>query len=629
MNAFDLLSKLEKVKKTGEGRWMARCPAHKDGTASLAISESGDKILLKCHAGCETKDVLESLKLTFADLGSPKSNGYSDSKPKIVATYDYADELGGFLFQAVRLEPKDFRQRHKDANGEWVWNLRDVQIVPYHLDKCVKAVAGGETLHVVEGEKDCDVMWKNGLCSTCNPMGAGKWRDDFSGLFKGVRRVRVWADKDKTGRDHAVAVAKSMASVCEDVRVGLFPDINGHKIKDAADWFGHGGSVSEFLSLESSLPVFDLENPFPESLVSSEVWSIRRLIGFAPEADPNALVGLNDGKTTRYLCKGYGGWLIGSSGLGKSSLAIQQAVMWCLGRPFFGATPVRPLRILFIQSENDEGDMAEPVQGILDSIPITPAEVDRINEALKIVRCRGATGAKFCDWMQAEVLKHHADVVYADPLLRFAGIDVSRQDQCTRFLNDSLDPVLAKTGVVLMGIHHTGKPKQEKQKPMTIYDFMYSGLGSSELVNWARVVSVILPIADGIFELKLAKRGKRAWATHPNGEKTTSLYLKHHETRIFWEQIDPPNITESTNNRNGGRPSMVDQIATMNLYSFCVACKPEGEGLNEISKRLAQWLAHEKIDASLPTCKRAIAALVANEKLGKTDTLLYIKGAQA
>lgn len=369
----------------------------------------------------------------------------------------------------------------------------------------------------------------------------------------------------------------------------------------------------------------------PKGKVVDEIWPIHRLIKFDPSFDSNAVIGIRDGMTTRYLCRGYGAWFIGQSGLGKSSLAMQQAMLWCLGRPFFGTAPAKPdLRILFIQSENDEGDMAEPVQGILDSIVTTPDEVDRLNERMLIKRCRGLTGKDFFDWLGEQMQNHKADLSYVDPLLRFAGIEVSRTEQCTQMLNEWIDPVLAKTGSILTGIHHTGKPKQDRPtKGMTIYDHMYAGIGSSELVNWARAVSVIMPISDGLFELKLAKRGKRAWATHPNGEPTTSIYLRHHPQRIFWEQSDPPEIHQAPS-RPGGRPSQVDTIARMNLHSFCSNCKPEGEGLNEISRRLAQWLAkEEKHDASLPTCKRSIAALVANQKLSKTADLTYVKGPQA
>src|SRR5262245_56050796 len=43
--------------------------------------------------------------------------GGSNRPAEIVATYDYTDEMGKLLFQAVRYQPKDFAQRQPDGNG--------------------------------------------------------------------------------------------------------------------------------------------------------------------------------------------------------------------------------------------------------------------------------------------------------------------------------------------------------------------------------------------------------------------------------------------------------------------------------------------------------------------------------
>jgi hypothetical protein len=368
--------------------------------------------------------------------------------------------------------------------------------------------------------------------------------------------------------------------------------------------------------------------------VTQERWSVSQLMDYNPAQDPNAVVGIHDGLTTRYLCRGAGAWLIGQSGIGKSSLAIQQGFTWALGRPFFGITPVRPLRVLIVQNENDQGDCSEATQGVCAELCTTEEDMIAVEERARIVRCRGKTGGEFCHWLQAEVLEWKADLVYVDPLLRYAGIDVSRQDQCTRFLNEQLDPMLAHTGVVLIGAHHTGKPKSARETAgWTIYDHAYSGIGSSELVNWSRAISILRVISEqeGTFDLLLAKRGNRAWATHPNGELTTKLYLRHSTSGMCWQQVDPtdvPRETPQAKATSGGRPSKVQQIATMNLHSFCAQCKTEGETLRTISSRLEQWLAREHLDYSTSTCTRAVAALVANQKLQKTDGGLYVKGEQ-
>jgi hypothetical protein len=84
MLIVDLLSELINVEVTGDRSYIACCPAHSDEKASLSVAESDDgKILLHCHAGCETKDVLAALGLTSADLApeAPSAPATSPTPP--------------------------------------------------------------------------------------------------------------------------------------------------------------------------------------------------------------------------------------------------------------------------------------------------------------------------------------------------------------------------------------------------------------------------------------------------------------------------------------------------------------------------------------------------------------------
>lgn len=64
MSGRALLSRLDKVRRTGQGRWLARCPAHNDRGPSLSIRELDDgRLLVHCFAGCDIGSVLSSLSL--------------------------------------------------------------------------------------------------------------------------------------------------------------------------------------------------------------------------------------------------------------------------------------------------------------------------------------------------------------------------------------------------------------------------------------------------------------------------------------------------------------------------------------------------------------------------------------
>lgn len=64
-----LLARLDRVKQTGPGKWIARCPAHEDRTPSLSIRECGDgTILLHDFSGCGAADILGAVGLELRDL---------------------------------------------------------------------------------------------------------------------------------------------------------------------------------------------------------------------------------------------------------------------------------------------------------------------------------------------------------------------------------------------------------------------------------------------------------------------------------------------------------------------------------------------------------------------------------
>lgn len=68
-----LLSRLEKVKKNGNGKWLACCPAHADKSPSLAIKEADNgTILIHCFGGCGVDEVLGALGMDATALFPPR-----------------------------------------------------------------------------------------------------------------------------------------------------------------------------------------------------------------------------------------------------------------------------------------------------------------------------------------------------------------------------------------------------------------------------------------------------------------------------------------------------------------------------------------------------------------------------
>jgi len=73
MTAEALVSRLDRVKRTGADRWVARCPAHNDRGPSLAIRELDDgRVLVHCFAGCGAHGVVSAAGLSLSDLFPPR-----------------------------------------------------------------------------------------------------------------------------------------------------------------------------------------------------------------------------------------------------------------------------------------------------------------------------------------------------------------------------------------------------------------------------------------------------------------------------------------------------------------------------------------------------------------------------
>ena len=183
----------------------------------------------------------------------PRKRTNGRDRGKIVTAYNYRDEGGKLLYQAVRIEPKDFRQR-RPTNGHegppWTWNVKGVRKVPYRLPELLQADGA---VYVVEGEKDVDALARTGLIATCNVGGAGKWSPDLSPHLEG-RPVAILPDNDAPGRKHAAQVADALQGIASSVKVVELPELPDKG--DVSDWLGNGGSVSALFKLVETAPAW-------------------------------------------------------------------------------------------------------------------------------------------------------------------------------------------------------------------------------------------------------------------------------------------------------------------------------------------------------------------------------------
>jgi hypothetical protein len=187
-----------KVGGDHKGTWRDHEAATGGGVLDLVARERGG----------DRKDAADWLKQEFGLADERPSRPGKPPLGPIVAIYQYTDENGELLFEVMRHDPKNFRQRRPDDRGGYVWNIKGVRLVPYRLPELIEDLAQDRTVFIVEGEKDVDRLRKLGIPATCNPMGIKKWHDEFSPTFAGADVV-ILPDNDEGGREHAEKIGRA------------------------------------------------------------------------------------------------------------------------------------------------------------------------------------------------------------------------------------------------------------------------------------------------------------------------------------------------------------------------------------------------------------------------------------
>ncbi|WP_432643809.1 hypothetical protein, partial [Clostridium perfringens] len=105
MKFEEITDKFEIDKKSKRvDRVQAKCPCHNDKNASLTISYNSkeEKTMLYCHAGCNTKDIVESVGLKMSDLFDKplevEDKHKSAFEKDIEAIYKFYDENGDLAY---------------------------------------------------------------------------------------------------------------------------------------------------------------------------------------------------------------------------------------------------------------------------------------------------------------------------------------------------------------------------------------------------------------------------------------------------------------------------------------------------------------------------------------------------
>lgn len=288
------------------------CPAHDDSTPSLSITRSGDRALVWCHGGCDTRDVLATLQLTLADLYDERSTTYQYDNGRTVSRY-YINQGG----------KKQFAQRGDTS-----------QYILYHLSLLEAVPAGqGTTIFLVEGEADVHAIEAEGGHATTAPQGSDSFHKVDVSPLKDHSVVCV-VDKDDAGEKWAVQVATALEGVAARYRF-----VRAKEGKDATDHIAAGHSLSDF---EPYQPV---DVPEPTVTAFRKTFVTRSGLRDLPPVEP-LIAGV---MSRRSACV-----LVGATGAGKSFLALAWACCVGTGTDWLGRAVERS-RVLYVVGEGASG----------------------------------------------------------------------------------------------------------------------------------------------------------------------------------------------------------------------------------------------------------------------------------
>jgi hypothetical protein len=282
----------------------------------------------------------------------------------------------------------------------------------------------------------------------------------------------------------------------------------------------------------------------------------------------------------RYLCRGGGLFIVAPSGHGKSVLVAQAAILWACDQRAFGIKPTKPLRILIVQAEDDDGDIIEMAQ-IINHLELSESDRALVRANTHVEFVNYGTGDSFLDIVDGFLSQWKPDILIINPYTAYLGADIKDDAANNHFLRNRLNPILTKYGCAVIIVHHTPKTNFRDTTAWKPSDWMYSGAGAACLTNWARAYLVIDPCEEsGVYKFIAAKRGKRiGWAdASPVYEQFWAW--SREDGQLLWL---PANQEQAAAAKPRGQKGPKDLLPLVPLVDPCsidrifLAAKPMGE----------------------------------------------------
>lgn len=234
----------------------------------------------------------------------------------------------------------------KDDRGRWP----EQPTTLYRIPELFAALDAGDTVYIVEGEKDVESIRARQCVATCNTGGAGKWRPELAEPFKRAQpgsEIVIIQDRDEAGERHARQVFDAIAPVIQEgVHLRIVEPADG---KDATDHLEAGHPMDGYMlvwpvsdDMLRSRPAFFKRNILRQALMMGEGALHEAASGEVPEMPPQFLSPLRGPSILKKL-QGVV-TIAGAPSSGKSYFAISCGIDNALD-------PVEPWDVFYLNCE--------------------------------------------------------------------------------------------------------------------------------------------------------------------------------------------------------------------------------------------------------------------------------------
>ncbi len=404
------LEALPRARERRRGSWAACCPSHADANPSLSWSVASDgRVLLRCHAGCSTETIVETLGLAMSDLfvsALPRDRVRAETNHRL--TRHEIRDIEGIL-QAIhvcRENPGGKKFSWEGPDRKPGLDGRSSNSLAFYRTETLKGAALDDPVIVTEGEKAAiavATIWRGLIVGTVTGAASIPTAHVLE-VLRG-RPVILWPDRDPHGVRHMERLSQALVSVASAVRILDAPDLPEHG--DAADYVQAGRGSDELLRLMKSSSHIAAQTPGPSGAETGlRFRTAREIANSTPASVPwRARPYLIDGAVLEVVGK--------IKAAGKTTLVTFMCRAVLEGADFLGQPTVQGGVIYF--TEQGDTSLRETLRraGLLD------------RDDFAVLSWTDTGGLSWPDVVDAavdEAERRGAKVLVVDTLTRFAGI---------------------------------------------------------------------------------------------------------------------------------------------------------------------------------------------------------------